>query len=706
MKGFYQHDANDCGVACIASLGKMLGYTITIENVRKCAYLDRDGMNLYGMTKTAEKFYMDLKAYQLSEDEFRTEKWVRPFIAMINKKEGSHYIVVERINNKKITVWDPEEGNKRYNLYDFQKIFSGYVLIVESYCKDISLKKEKNRVHYYFGKSKWKIVLIIGLSILETLFSLKYLSVYREVVDSTSTFEYGTLGQLGVKLIIINLVILDLYKVKQKQIIRLNYDLKKGLKKEFVESIVKIPNDNLNGFQMGDITDRFMGIDNVVENGINMVITIVIQTFTLVFSAIILMKINVELFFIIMLFSFFEIMLYFMAKKMVTVSSRKFLNIHSEVITFLKEYISNVVAIKTMTYAGIIKNFNQKINAEEKQSYQLDKKIMHTQIFGNAIESMLSIIILMYGVYLVVQGKLTIGILFLFESYMQMFMEPLKSMVKIIPDIQTLKLTIHRLQDIYMCYEDKCNNMKLKKNVPDDRKEWRFLNISVAYGYSVPTFENVNMALKSGEKYYIVGKSGTGKSTLGKVMAGINNVEKGSIFYNGRNITNATCQERTKYITYLTQESQLFSASIRDNITMWNDEIDKEKLEKVMNICGIYQMIKNKGVDLDTKLQENGANLSGGERQRIMLARVLMRDSDTYIFDEATSHLDKESEIIIMKEVDKLLGSKTQIIITHHLDLIKEEDNIVFIDNDGNIVVDTHHNLQNNSKKYREFLKS
>lgn len=214
------------------------------------------------------------------------------------------------------------------------------------------------------------------------------------------------------------------------------------------------------------------------------------------------------------------------------------------------------------------------------------------------------------------------------------------------------------------------------------------------------------MALKSGEKYYIVGKSGTGKSTLGKVMAGINNVEKGSIFYNGRNITNVTCQERTKYITYLTQESQLFSASIRDNITMWNDEIDKEKLEKVMNICGIYQMIKNKGVDLDTKLQENGANLSGGERQRIMLARVLMRDSDTYIFDEATSHLDKESEIIIMKEVDKLLGSKTQIIITHHLDLIKEEDNIVFIDNDGNIVVDTHHNLQNNSKKYREFLKS
>ena len=97
MKGFYQHDANDCGVACIASLGKFLGSNISIEDMRKKAYLDRDGMNLYGMIRTAEKFYINLKAYQISQDEFQSIQWKQPFIAIINKAEGSHYVVIKNV---------------------------------------------------------------------------------------------------------------------------------------------------------------------------------------------------------------------------------------------------------------------------------------------------------------------------------------------------------------------------------------------------------------------------------------------------------------------------------------------------------------------------------------------------------------------------------------------------------------------------------
>ena len=163
-------------------------------------------------------------------------------------------------------------------------------------------------------------------------------------------------------------------------------------------------------------------------------------------------------------------------------------------------------------------------------------------------------------------------------------------------------------------------------------------------------------------------------------------------------------QERAKNISYLSQESQLFSTSIIDNITLWDESIDQQKLEQVMQICEIHDVLKNKNIEVNTRIQENGSDLSGGERQRIMLARMLIRDVDIYIFDEATGQLDRETERRIMKKISDFLYEKTQIIITHHLDLIKKEDNIIFINDARNIILDTHDNLLHNNEEYRVYF--
>lgn len=702
MKGFYQHDANDCGVACIASLGKFLGSNISIEDIRKKAYLDRDGMNLYGMIRTAEKFYINLKAYQISQDEFQSIQWKQPFIAIINKAEGSHFVVIKNVKKARLYLWDPEEGHKKYTFENFQRSFSGYVLLVDAYTPILDSKREKNIIFQEVKKKKVQIFGALIFSVLETLLSLEYLTIYRDIVDSIYLHSGTNLSQLGFELIIINIVMIVLYKIQQGRFITVKCDLRKALKKEFIKSVQQIPVENLNSFQTGNVVDRFMSISTVVETVLDMVVTVIIQIITLVISTVILAQINRELFFVILIFSTLEILLYIVARKTITTNSRRFIDNHADVVTFLKEFLSNIVSVKTNSAIGITDKFNEKINNEENQQKCLKEKVLYIQVLENILNSTLSIIILLYGVYLVSHNRITIGVLFMFESYMQMFMEPLKNIVSLIPDIQTLELTIYRLQDIFMCYETEKRRIKLEKDT--GAKNLILSDVSIAYGYNAPIFEHMDVTIETGKKYYIVGKSGTGKSTLGKLIMGVQGADKGAIFFNGNDVTYDVSQERAKNISYLSQESQLFSTSIIDNITLWDESIDQQKLEQVMQICEIHDVLKNKNIEVNTHIQENGSDLSGGERQRIMLARMLIRDVDIYIFDEATGQLDRETERRIMKKISDFLYEKTQIIITHHLDLIKKEDNIIFINDAHNIILDTHDNLLHNNEEYRVYF--
>ena len=180
----------------------------------------------------------------------------------------------------------------------------------------------------------------------------------------------------------------------------------------------------------------------------------------------------------------------------------------------------------------------------------------------------------------------------------------------------------------------------------------------------------------------MIGASGSGKSTLAKTMAGLVGYTKGRVL--------------SPKVLYLSQEAEIFSGSIRDNILMWNECIDVVLFEDILQNIGIYKLMEARGFTLDSHLQENGMNLSGGERQRIAIARALMLNMPIYIFDEATSHLDMESEISIIKYIKQRLCDKTCIFISHNTQLLEDNDTIIFIDNNRNVHCKTHNDLMNN----------
>ena len=187
----------------------------------------------------------------------------------------------------------------------------------------------------------------------------------------------------------------------------------------------------------------------------------------------------------------------------------------------------------------------------------------------------------------------------------------------------------------------------------------------------------------------IVGESGCGKSTMAAVLMGRNRGSRGSVKIGGRDLTDIRESERMKNITYVSHQSYLFKGTVRENLRMGKpDASDRELLEalKRVNLTGF---LRSEG-GLDMPLTEKASNLSGGQRQRLALARALLHDSSVYIFDEAASNIDVESENDIMREIHALAEQKTVILISHRLANVTASDNIYVMDA-GNVAESGSH---------------
>ena len=227
-------------------------------------------------------------------------------------------------------------------------------------------------------------------------------------------------------------------------------------------------------------------------------------------------------------------------------------------------------------------------------------------------------------------------------------------------------------------------------------KGGNFLLKSVNFSYDGEreVLHKINMQIPQNSFVGIVGESGSGKSTIASLLTGRNTVENGTIMIGPDHLSDCSEESIMKGITYIGSSSYLFKGTVRDNLQMGDPEADDNKMWKVLKECRLDEFLRGNGNDgLDTKLTENARNLSGGQRQRLALARALLHDSPVYIFDEATSNIDVESEEIILNTIRALKGTKTVILISHRLANTKDADRI-FVMEDGKIAESgTHREL-------------
>ncbi len=347
--------------------------------------------------------------------------------------------------------------------------------------------------------------------------------------------------------------------------------------------------------------------------------------------------------------------------------------------SYMQEHITGINVVQIFGKENEeFKNFSS-INADHRDANI--KSIFYYAIFYPSVELISSLaiaLIIWYGGGEVIQGTITIGVLFAFVQYVEMFFRPIRDLSEKYNILQTSMASSERifnLLDNKTFINNPANPIPLK----DIKGHIQFKDVWFAYDDNNYVLKNINFEIKPGESVAIVGHTGAGKSTLINVLTRFYDISKGTILIDGLDIRQIDKRELRKHISIVLQDVYLFSGNIKSNITLDNDEISIEEVRRAAELVGADKFIENLPNKYDEEVKERGATLSVGQKQLISFARALAYNPEILILDEATSSIDTDSEKIIQNAIQKLLINRTSIVIAHRLSTIQNADKIIVL---------------------------
>ena len=304
------------------------------------------------------------------------------------------------------------------------------------------------------------------------------------------------------------------------------------------------------------------------------------------------------------------------------------------------------------------------------------------------------------GGYMVTAGAMGLGTLTTFILYSQRLFEPLRQLAERFTQIQGGLTAVERISEllekkieIYDQVDQKVENKKLINSNKTVFGEVLFENVSFFYREDEPIINDLSFKIKAGEHVALVGPTGSGKTTLIRLLCRLYEPQKGNIYIDGQNIRNISIQSLRKQLGVVLQDTFLFSGNVSDNLRL-DSSIDNQRLKDICSELGLDNLLRKLPNGLDTYIRERGGNLSSGERQLLSIARVAIRDPKVLIMDEATAFMDPSTEATLQRDLDRLLEKRTALVIAHRLATIESSDRILVMRKGRLIEQGTHEELR------------
>ena len=287
------------------------------------------------------------------------------------------------------------------------------------------------------------------------------------------------------------------------------------------------------------------------------------------------------------------------------------------------------------------------------------------------------------GVMLFQEGAITLGTVYLIFSYTESLRRPIDQLTRQLQDLQMAGASINRIGDLMR--EKSTIQDGNGPAIPEGTLSVQFEGVTFGYNADEPVLENVSFFLQPGEVLGVLGRTGSGKTTLTRLLFRLYDPQRGTIRLGGVALPDTQVASIRQSVGMVTQSIHLFHASLRDNLTLFDKSIPDTRIIGVLQELGMGDWLTSMPEGLDTKLAPGGSTLSAGQGQLVAFARVFLKQPGLVILDEASSRLDPATERRVEKAVDKLLGERTAIVIAHRLATVQRADTILIIE-DGRIV--------------------
>ena len=372
--------------------------------------------------------------------------------------------------------------------------------------------------------------------------------------------------------------------------------------------------------------------------------------------------------------------------------------------SYLVEAVTGINTVKSLAIEGSMqKRWEDYLGNYVRSSFNLSNLANITGGFANALQKLMTLCILYFGVGLVIDSKLTVGQLIAFQMFAGQFSAPIMRLVGLWNEFQQALLSVDRLGDILNTPTEQTTNKPITLNQING--EIKFDSVNFRYTPSSNlVLKDINFTIKPNTSIGIVGRSGSGKSTITKLIERLYIQTSGAIYIDSIDIRHLNPYILRQNIGVVLQDNYLFSGTIKENISMSATGASMEDIIRVAKISGAHDFISELASGYDTQVGERGSSLSGGQKQRIAIARALLNNPRILIFDEATSALDYESESIITNNLKEIKKDKTFIIIAHRLSTVKDCDTILVMDKGEMVESGTHSELMSINGGYYKNL--
>ncbi len=682
-----QHDETDCGVACIASIAKYYGKTISFTKIRTLAGTDLMGTSGLGIVRSAIALGFFCKGIVSKEKHLPNELPV-PCIAHIKQDYVDHYVVVYKINKDAIVIADPARGIKRIKIDTFKEKWSGVLFLIEPEAKYFSARESSsffNNILQLLKPYKIYVIEIIIASVLLSFIGVTSSFYFRFLIDEVlSSGLRITLATMSIGYLCL-IIFQAFLSISRNQIImHISNKIDAVLIFEYLFHVFHLPMDFFGKRKVGEIVSRLNDVE-IIRNAISMTtMSVVIDSIMLILGTLVLFAFGSSLAIIAIFSVVLSTIVSWIFAKQYKRKIKEKARIDAEKQSSIVESINGITTIKALGTEDVA---FQKIESQIVESINKGIKLGTMSNIQNQIQVLISQVgtlsIYWIGSLAILDGKLSLGQLISFNMILSYFLGPLARLLSLQPNLQEAIVSVERFSEILEFPTEEQSKGDITLNTIQGAIEIRNLNFT--YGTRGYNLQNINLSINAGEKIAIVGPSGSGKSTLTKLIMKFYKIEDGSITIDGYNINDIDTYSLRSLIGYVPQEILLFSGTIAENIAWGAGNTTLKDIISAAIAANAHEFINNLPDRYFTKVGERGATLSGGERQRIALARVLLRKPKLLILDEATSSLDSISEKIIMSAVDRLAEGITTIIVAHRLSTVKHCDKI-FVINNGKII--------------------
>lgn len=705
-----QMEAVECGAA---SLGIILGYLrryVPLEELRVACGVSRDGSKASNILKAARNYGLQANGYK--KDVAAVKSLEPPFIVFWN---FNHFVVVNGFGKERVYLNDPAMGPRVVSEEEFDLAFTGVVLVFQKTSK------------FQPGGSPQRIssALIRRLSTSRTALAFVAIATMALAVPTLVTPIFSRIyideflvgGQKRwLQPLLLAMVIAATLKglltlLQQHTLLRMETKLSLTSSSRFFWHVLQLPMDFFSQRFAGEVTSRIQLNDRLALLLSGELASSIANLLFISFYAVLMFHYDAALTWIGILAAVVNLsFLNYISRK------RKDENVRllQEKGKLIGVSMSTLQMIETVKSTGSENDcfarwagYQAKVvNAE--QSFAVSSHILAS--LPLLLTTLTSVAVLGLGGFRVMNGVLTMGMLVAFQMLMTSFIEPVNKMIDLGGTLQEVQGDLARLDDVlnYPRASLLTSAEHSEANETKDGKLEGYLEIkSVTFGYSrlePALLTDFSLRLKPGQRVALVGGSGSGKSTVAKIVAGLYEPWSGEILFDGQRRETVDRDIMSNSVALIDQDVFMFEGKIRHNLTLWDDSVTDADIIRAAKDAAIHDDIASRVGGYDSPLEEEGRNFSGGQRQRMEIARALCNNPRILIMDEATSALDPSAEKIIDDQL-RMRGC-TCLIIAHRLSTVRDCDEIIVLN--AGVVVErgTHEKLLQNNGYYSSLVKA